>query len=217
MTFHSLTCDAVQLGQPGLPKVLNIKNLSSQQHSTCIKQLSYAVKCWIMQSVSVSVLHLISLNIDFLLNCFTHFKMKANMCANKQMHIWTHPHVYTHIFSFIYPPCGQAVKEEWICIWVYTWLYDLLHYLFPSLPFNKYTCWHYRGPTKITCCSERTLKFILNCNDSLQPLKLKCYSSSYITTPSLWFNHSNNLPEHLPPHAPKRPSAWNMLFIVKSI
>lgn len=42
--------------------VLNIKSLRSQQHFICIKQLSYAVKCWIMQSASVSGLHLISLN-----------------------------------------------------------------------------------------------------------------------------------------------------------
>lgn len=52
----------------------------------------------------------------------------------------------------------------------------------PLLLFYQYTCWHFRGPTKIACCSERTLKLILNCNDSLQPLKLKCYSSLYITT-----------------------------------
>lgn len=47
--------------------------------------------------------------------------MKANMCANKQMHIWTHPHiVYTRFLIYtVYPQCGQFVKEGWICAWLY--------------------------------------------------------------------------------------------------
>jgi len=50
-----------------------------------------------MQSDSVSELHLISLKTVGSLHWFpskkiTHFEMKA---INKQMHIWTHPHIYT--------------------------------------------------------------------------------------------------------------------------